>query len=191
MWCFKRIYGWRLISNTRSCLVPIYVASVVGRNKKSIILPLPALLHPQWQLFCQETINFLVSCEEKERKQWYSYSPFFQHIIQKNWLLYLCQLGKYRRQLDVFVAVFRIDLESKASIFLINYWFTSNVLVWQELKYYVAKLKNFYVKRCKVFLVYILFFSEDPCFLYSPYWHILTFDVYTVQSSVCWHRTYI
>lgn len=34
MWCFKRIHGWRLIPNTRTCLVLIYMASVVGRNKR-------------------------------------------------------------------------------------------------------------------------------------------------------------
>lgn len=41
----------------------------------------------------------------------YSFSPFFQHIIQKNWLFYLHQLGKYMRQLDLSIAVVTIDLE--------------------------------------------------------------------------------
>lgn len=180
MWYFKRIYGWRLISNTRSCLVPIYVANVLGRNKRGIILPLPALLYPQWQLFCQETINFLVSCEEKESRVIQLLSLLFSLSSRRTGCCIHTSQENIGDSQTSSIAVFRMDRESKNSLSLINYWFSSNMLVYQELKYCVAKLKNFYIKRCKNFLVNVLFFTEEPCFLYSPYWDILTFDVYTM-----------
>lgn len=37
--------------------------------KGVVILPLPALTHPQWQLFCQETINKLLFWRLVRRKK--------------------------------------------------------------------------------------------------------------------------
>lgn len=52
----------KIFPNTRSCLVPIYVACVVRRNKRSCCSSPHPLAHPQWPLFCQMSISKFLLC---------------------------------------------------------------------------------------------------------------------------------